>query len=84
MIPLYLFLTITSAGASTILMEDQRSTASTSQREDVNTLLPGFETSNEPTRQERTPDEDIIGTNAFQWNHILFFIIKITIFKFCL
>ncbi|XP_053985847.1 E3 ubiquitin-protein ligase HUWE1-like isoform X2 [Hylaeus volcanicus] len=51
----------TESGSSAVIpMEEQRSTASTSQREDANNLVTGFETSVETTRQERTPDEDII------------------------
>ncbi|XP_076681578.1 HECT, UBA and WWE domain containing E3 ubiquitin protein ligase 1 isoform X3 [Andrena cerasifolii] len=51
----------TESGSSTVVpMVEQRSTASTSQREDASNLVAGFETSVETTRQERTPDEDII------------------------
>lgn len=43
-------------------MDEQISTASTSQREETNNFVPRFETCVETTRLERTLDEDIIGT----------------------
>ncbi|XP_029040981.2 LOW QUALITY PROTEIN: E3 ubiquitin-protein ligase HUWE1 [Osmia bicornis bicornis] len=51
----------TESGSSTVIpMEEQISTASTSQREDITDFVPRFETCVETTRPERTPDEDII------------------------
>lgn len=54
-----------SAGTSTLIqMDEQRSSASTSQRTDSTLLVAGEETTVETTRQERTPEEDIIGILA--------------------
>ncbi|XP_076294390.1 HECT, UBA and WWE domain containing E3 ubiquitin protein ligase 1 isoform X3 [Lasioglossum baleicum] len=52
----------TESGSSTVSpIEDHRlSTVSTPQREDANNLVADFGTAIEATRQERTPDEDII------------------------
>ncbi|KAG6803233.1 E3 ubiquitin-protein ligase HUWE1 isoform X1 [Apis mellifera caucasica] len=51
----------TESGSSTIIsMDEQISTASTSQREETNNFVPRFETCVETTRLERTLDEDII------------------------
>ncbi|XP_076227161.1 HECT, UBA and WWE domain containing E3 ubiquitin protein ligase 1 isoform X5 [Nomia melanderi] len=49
-----------STSSTVIPIEEQISTASTSQREDANNLVADFGTPIETTRQERTPDEDII------------------------
>lgn len=43
-------------------IDEQRPSASTSQRTDATSLVTTEETAVETTRQERTPDEDIIGT----------------------
>lgn len=54
-----------SAGSSSLIqMDEQRSSASTSQRNDATPLIAGEETTVETTRQERTPEEDIIGIFA--------------------
>jgi len=42
-------------------IDEQRPSASTSQRTDATSLVAGEETAVETTRQERTPEEDIIG-----------------------
>lgn len=52
---------ILAALAALAHLDDQRS-ASTSQRTDATPLVAGEETAVETTRQERTSDEDIIGT----------------------
>lgn len=52
------------AGSSSLThIDEQRSSASTSQRTDATPLVTGEETAVETTRQERTPEEDIIGTH---------------------
>lgn len=54
-----------SAGSSSLIqIDEQRSSASTSQRTDATPLVAGEETTVETTRQERTPEEDIIGILA--------------------
>lgn len=51
------------AGSSSLThIDEQRSSASASQRIDATPLVAGEETAVETTRQERTPEEDIIGT----------------------
>lgn len=55
----------TLAGSSSLThIDEQRPSASTSQRTDATILVAGEETTVETTRQERTPEEDIIGTFA--------------------
>lgn len=59
---MFIFNNIFLAGSSAIIsMDEQISTASTSQREDTNNFVPRFETCVETTRLERALDEDIIG-----------------------
>lgn len=56
------------AALPSLTLDEQRPSASTSQRTDVTPLVTGEETAVETTRQERTPEEDIIGTAATQDN----------------
>lgn len=56
-----IFLLFLADSPTLIHMEEQRSAASTSQRIDTAPLATGIETAVETTRQERTPEEDIIG-----------------------
>lgn len=50
------------AGSSSLThVDEQRPSASTSQRTDATSLVAGEETAVETARQERTPEEDIIG-----------------------
>lgn len=55
-----------------LTLDEQRPSASTSQRTDVTPLVAGEETAVETTRQERTPEEDIIGITAIQDNFFIF------------
>lgn len=55
-----------------LTLDEQRPSASTSQRTDVTPLVTGEETAVETTRQERTPEEDIIGITATQDNFFIF------------
>lgn len=55
-------------------MDEQRSSASTSQGTDATPLVTGEETAVEATRQERTPEEDIIGTVAISREKGQFFL----------
>lgn len=55
------YVNISAAPSSLIQIDEQRSSASTSQRTDVTPLVAGEETTVETTRPERTPEEDIIG-----------------------
>lgn len=61
---LYIIFTSMSilAGSSSLThVDEQRPSASTSQRTDATSLVAGEETAAETARQERTPEEDIIG-----------------------
>jgi len=62
-----------------LTLDEQRPSASTSQRTDVTPLVAGEETAVETTRQERTPEEDIIGIAATQDNFFIFIFNKCSI-----
>jgi len=53
-------------------LDEQRSSASTSLRTDVTPLVAGEGIAVETTRQERTPEEDIIGIAIYARQYFLF------------
>ena len=63
-------------------MDEQISTASTSQRQDTNNFVP-FETCVETPRLERTLDEDIIGMifihSYIDWSNVFIYLCKLYI-----
>lgn len=65
------------AALPSLTLDEQRPSASTSQRTDVIPLVAGEETAVETTRQERIPEEDIIGTAATQDIFLYLFLINI-------
>lgn len=65
------------AALPSVALDEQRPSASTSQRTDITPLVAGEETAVETTRQERTPEEDIIGTTATQDIFLYLFLINV-------